>query len=97
MNTTDSLYLSSKINGCDVDVVIFPFYVKISILNPSQAHVLVDLTSLRLKIRDWYWYVPYALWLVGEQQRSIEVDTAALAPIDNLTYIEEIAKEKGLI
>ena len=90
-------YKEYTIDDCQVRCVIPNFFgtVIIEIHNNNDRHIFVDLSQLRIKKDEWYYCVPWAVWAEPQGCRRLEV--TALSKVDNLTYIEELAKEKNLV
>jgi hypothetical protein len=93
----DSSYLSSEIDGCKIIAVIQSFKVIVEINNFTPTPKWVDLSKLCFKIGEWYYKIPWVLWVDGYGHRQVEYYKHACNPVDNLTQIEELAKEKQLL
>jgi len=70
--------------------------VKIIAHNNTTEDATVDLSKVHFKIGDWYYYIPYFGMFIP-QLHSYEFDAEMVTPVDNLTLVEELAKERSLI
>lgn len=69
----------------------------VEMYNDNNTAIDVDLRKIRIKYLDWYYYIPYLFWIEPHSIRRFEMFDTALEKVDNLTYIEELAKQKNLI
>ena|ERR1700685_1506679 len=100
--TCESTFHEQIIDGCSVrcyltNVAAIPL-LGIDIFNFEEHHTMVDLNKLRIPFQDWYYCVPFSLWVDPKSARRIQINQEAVyKKVDNLTYIEELAKEKNLV
>lgn len=70
--------------------------IRIHATNVTNTHCYVDFsTIIRIKFKDWYYTIPFAVWIEPNSWRQL--DSNCVEPVDNLTQIELLAKERNLV
>lgn len=104
MYNLDTVVSTHSIDGCDVHCIVvwkpnsnYCDYIRVEIINPTSEFIKVDLSKMRLKLNDWYYSAKWLFSVDACSRASGIVTNTFLEPVDNLTGIEELAKERNLI
>ena len=65
----------------------------LQVMNEDPRAREIDFSKMRVRFNDWFYTLPCQIYLSSKCSAQISVIAQA---VDNLTYVEEVAKEKHL-
>ena len=92
--------IRKEFRGCNIEFAITNLFCDYLIVtNSENTTKFIDFSEIPIKLNDWYYFIPIIIRIgpYARQAHSLNMDSSLLIPTDNLTYVEQLAKERNLI